>query len=304
MSGRTNLMQQLRTAVRVVVAGLAAIGIAPTRADSVSNPISQFDITVDGQFTGGLSGGALVGEWSDVDPLAFISPMSGGGTLFQTNVGNPLANSLLYAAIAPGTVIDEGRELYLMYDYLPRTNPDFAPGEFIADVSFPIRNAPGFPPEQPVIATVQFRGAQIIVATGAAALTSPYDVFVTLEGSQQRFPAAALGIEGALDMGPSTLSSAPHLLVELEVPLRVPAGFLQPNDPGHDGVYSPDPAFWGASITNDVVDPPASSAVFQITPGGVVIASSNGLPFVPEPSTLALAAAAAVGVFVRRRRLD
>ena len=68
-------------------------------------------------------------------------------------------------------------------------------------------------------------------------------------------------MDGAIGFGPSTLSDTPHLLAELEVPLLIPQGFLNPNSPPQNGVYSPDPAFWGATISNDTLDPPASAAI-------------------------------------------
>ena len=80
--------------------------------------------------------------------------------------------------------------------------------------------------------------------------------------------------------------AGPHLLVELEVLVLNPGGtfFNDPTtgDPG--GVYSPDPAFWGANIANDLVDPPASAAVFSLQPDGSTLLDSSFVPVIPLPA--------------------
>ena len=97
----------------------------PPDCGEVTNPFSAFPITVDGQFTpGGPEVGVAVAqgigteevlEWSDVEPLAFISPVDPEGTLFRTCQDDPAANSFLYTAIAIGGGGEEGdeTELYL-----------------------------------------------------------------------------------------------------------------------------------------------------------------------------------------------
>ena len=68
------------------------------------------------------------------------------------------------------------------------------------------------------------------------------------------------------------------------MPLLIPPGFGVPDDPfpsdGLAGVYSPAPAFWGAGIANDLFDPPASAAIFQINPDGSTVIDTS---FVPPP---------------------
>src|SRR5439155_8162749 len=126
-------------------------------AGTIANPVSMFPVTVDGQFTNGLG----AGEWSDVTPASFHSPLTPGDTFRPTMPGDPTTNSLLYAALAPemppptGTPPMPGEDLYLMYDYAPRTIPTFQPGEFIADITFPVTIG-----DQEKIITVQFRGKQ------------------------------------------------------------------------------------------------------------------------------------------------
>lgn len=232
------------------------------------NPPSNFAIDVDGQFNAGAINlgppPSLLPatEWSDVTPLAFISPPLDNGPLLSVPLGTPGVNSLLYAAVAPGTTAVE-HELYLMYDYLPRTNPNFGAGEFIADIKFPLTINGVKSPD----AVVQFRG------NGVASPTSFFDVFVDLDGQgpTSPVPAASLGIdEAAVGFGPSTLSAIPHMLIELEATLAIPPGFSSGFFPpgGSPGVYSPEPAFWAGSAANDLVDPPISAAIFTINPDG------------------------------------
>ncbi|MBI3910542.1 MAG: hypothetical protein HY320_06350 [Armatimonadetes bacterium] len=267
----------------------------------VTNPISQFPVIVDGQFTDGVdASGELIGEWSDVRPLAFNSPTDPTGTLFRTTLDGPLANSLLYVAIAPGEV-DRGmaEDLYLMYDYLPRTDPNFQPGEVIADISFPIMVGEF---RTPIMVQVvgNLNDADTKPNSGLDNLdNSFFDVFVVGDlngdGQQDRLPAVQLGMEAAVGFGPSTLSPLPHLLVELEVPLRIPANF-GPGFPAaginpETGLYDPNPAFWrgdfaagdqrGTAPINES-DPPGSAALFVINPDGSTTANSAlaGVPLI------------------------
>jgi hypothetical protein len=278
---------------------VGVLASAPVLAQTEVGP-SRFEIVVDGQFTGGVIGGQLQGEWSDVVPFAFISPQAQNGQLFSTFLGDPNTNSLLYVAIAPGAG-EPVEDLYLMYDYLPRTNPNFAPGEFVADIQFPV-TVDG----EEVDITVQVRGGEIIAP---AAVQSFFDVFV-VDQNGQSVPGAAEVIEVAVGFGPSALSQIDHMLVELEVPLLISSEFAQqgnffpPN--GLNGIYSPEPAFWGASAANDAVDPPASAALFQILPtGSVLVTPTVPSAVIPEPSTLLLLASGLIGLGVyswKRRR--
>jgi hypothetical protein len=251
-------------------------GLAP--AATVVNPISQFPITVDGQFTNNL-------EWSDVNKLAFIST---NNSLTAVAPTNPAANSFLWAAIAPGSE-SQGDELYLMYDYLARTSSVFAPGEFVGDIHFPITiNGVSTP------VTVQVRAGGL-----NATVVGPSFTFVVKRDSDGAV-IQNTGIAGMVGFGASPETATSHLLIELEIPL-----LIQPCQgckiPPSNGVYSPAPAFWSSSLTNNTVDPMASFALFTINPNtGTLTANSDA----PEPATFALAGLGllGLGLIARRKR--
>ena len=110
-------MKSLDRIRATLLSGLLLFGCAssalaqPTETgdEPFTNPLSQFPITVDGRFTDGISGG----EWSDVRPAWFVSPPLPQGEAEPTFPNNPLANSLLYAAVAPGATAPSN-ELYLL----------------------------------------------------------------------------------------------------------------------------------------------------------------------------------------------
>ncbi len=277
----------------------------PSPTDPIINPESQFHITADGQYT-------TAQEWSDVHPAWFNSTPAGGAVPVLPNAAN--ANSLLFAAIAQG-VVSEPPELYLMYDYLARTQQTFAPGEFIASVSFPLNVPQGNTTVSKTI-TVNFNAPSAINLT-ANVISSPTSIPVNVsidlhDGSGPHLPAE-FDIDAAVGFGTtptsivgagSPFATTNHMLIELGVPLLIPANFGSafPTDglagPKGSG-YSPDPAFWGSNISNDQIDPPASSAFFDILPNG----STMVLPAPsPEPTSLGLLTLGTLALLTRRRR--
>lgn len=265
----------------------------------IFNSVSQFPITIDGSFSGGVAGGMIQGEWSDIAPAAFISPNTANGPLIPVAFGDPRANSLLYAGIA--VEVQGGvNDFYLMYDFLPRTNPVFAPGEFVANVSFPV-TLNGLGDNTPI--TVMFSGG-----------TNPgtFNVGIDANGDLRTdFSAESIGMEAAVGFGPSALSATDHMLIELGMPLRIPAGFGTPGGPfpgnginPETGLYDEDEAFWGSSSATNTGISPSSAAIFQILPNGSTVITPLSLNNVPEPSTLVLLGAGVMSgaVALRRRK--
>lgn len=281
-----NILHKTRKSMALLSAGIAVF-LGSLSFNALANPVSQFPITIDGQFTDGITNKIVQGEWSDLVPLAFIAPADANGTLVPTTLGNPLSNSLLYAGLAPENIGGPVTSLYLMYAYLGRTNPLFAQGELIFHVEFPV-----------IYLGNPFDIDVRLVGTGNA--NSFYDLVVLANGALVSPGQVIANGDAAAGFGPSPLSGNPHLLVELEVSLLIEPGFGTPGGPfpaaGLPGVYSPAPAFWRANAAKDVGDPPISAAIFTIKPDG-----STAIQAIPEPSTYILVVLGLAALSVRRK---
>jgi hypothetical protein len=247
-----------RTAsAKFILTGMIAAAASFALPTSSHSQISAFPFTLDGSFTNGFTPAGPTGEWSDVTPFSFISSPS--GTIPTTN-SDPLRNTQLYAAISHNVASALGDlQLHLMYDFLPRTTMPL-PGEIFATVTFPVTLGGIFAgrPKDDISVILQGNG-----------LPSFFDIFVDVEVNNPTGGVHPLllngvntglfpGLLAATAPGGSPLSPIPHLRVELEVPLRIPAGFGTPGGPlpggginPATGMYDPDPVFWGAAAGAD-----------------------------------------------------
>ena len=233
----------------LVLAALVWLLAPGAKADPIVNPPSRWPVTVDGQFSGGFGpGGALLGEWSDVTPQAFITRAT-DGALLRTTRDDARKTSLLWAAVSPPADGAPGaRKLHLLYEALTTTPRPFAPGETLADLTFPLR-IDGF------ILNVTLH-LEAVATPGPTSLpllpggTTYYDVLLLLEGV--KVPAKRFSLAAVAAFGSSPFNRNNHLLVEAAIPLVIPAGY-GPGFPA-DGLagngrglgYLPDPAYWQA----------------------------------------------------------
>ncbi len=273
---------KLRSAVGVIFAGCSLFAL--TAKSQINNAVSAFPVEADGAYT-------TASEWTDVTPAWFISNPATGAT--PTSSGDPNANSLLFAGLARDTP-NSNPELYLMYDYLPRTTLPTKPGEIIGSVSFPlIRLTSGGGVVSNVI-TVQFVGSASLGSGG----TPFFEMRVNTQDGQGFVAHPELGLEGGVGFGVtpasivgagSPFNTTTHELIEIGVPLNIPAGFgTVPGPfpaggqagPGSNG-YSPDPAFWQSEVRDNSNDPPASSGLFTIHPDGSTTIVPQAVPPIP-----------------------
>jgi hypothetical protein len=313
-----------RTAsAKFILTGMIAAAASFALPTSSHSQISAFPFTLDGSFTNGFTAAGPTGEWSDVTPFSFISSPS--GTIPTTN-SDPLRNTQLYAAISHNVASAPGDlQLHLMYDFLPRTTMPL-PGEIFATVTFPVTLGGAFAgrPKDDISVILQGNG-----------LPSFFDIFVDVEVNNPTGGVHPLllngvntglfpGLLAATAPGGSPLSPIPHLRVELEVPLRIPAGFANPPAPTGPlpggginpatGMYDPDPVFWGAAagadgqgaLAGDGKGGPgsfgeglqnATTVIIGINPNGSLAVTPT-----PEPGTAGLLLGGLGLLGARRRR--
>ena len=288
----------------IFLAALVCLLVSAAQADSVVNPPSAWPVTVDGQFSGGLDRtGAPVGEWSDVTPQAFITRAT-DGTLLRTTRADARKTSLLWAAVSPPAGGAPGAlKLHLLYEALTTTPRAFAPGETLADLTFPLR-IDGF------ILNVTLHLEAVATPGPTSQALAPegvayYDVLLILEGV--KVPAKRFSLAAAAGFGPSPFNRNNHLLVEAAIPLVIPAGY-GPGFPA-DGLagngrglgYLPEPAYWQAVAAPSrsaplrlLLPPPLppsleAKALFRVNPDASLTLSADLLPL-PDCSATAVLA--------------
>ena len=243
---------------KFILTGLIAAAANFALPASSSAQISTFDFTLDGQFTNGFTAAGPLGEWSDVTPFSFISSPTG---TIPTSNSDSAKNTQLYAAISHDILSAPGDlQLHLMYDFKPRTLLPL-PGEIFATVTFPV-TIQGRAKDN---ISVVFRGSSPPALQASGTAPSFFDVFVDLDVNNPTNPLIPAfnfpGLLGSVSFSGSPLDANPHLLVELEVPLRIQSGFATPPPSGTGlpggginpatGMYDPDPVFWGASAAGN-----------------------------------------------------
>jgi hypothetical protein len=240
-------------------------------------------------------------EWDITRPsvsvLSFtVDGIQNGAYLYveQTNNGNPVPlNSGL------------GNRLELMYDFVssPTALPGSNPTNSFFDVFFQVpttqtdyavRIGPGgFQAFEKPTGTLsgQNPDGSLQLTDGQGNPLSPW----------QRLDAGDLQtaqFQTALGFGTSPNGATGHLMAEFELSI---------NNGSNDGLYSPDPSFWGAGgasgpgARGGLADPPISSGIFTLNPDGtttvVPALGLNGGPVlqpqqvVPEPASVLLLAA-------------
>jgi hypothetical protein len=160
-------------------------------------------------------------QLANLTPLAFVSPSTSSGMAEVTVPGDPAANSFFYAA-TNGAPLLPPSTLNLFYDYPPLTNPNFAKGQYVANLSVPLAILHSDSSETEAPTTIQIRGA-----TGCGK-TSPC-VSATAVGSFGSVSADSLGITVTLAFQTSPNSATLHAVFQVQAPLLV----THANDPAY-----------------------------------------------------------------------
>ena len=237
------------------------------------------------------------------NPLAFITTSNGQGQPIPTQPNNPAANSFLSATTTPAagpTTLD------LSFNFLPRTNSTFAPGQDIGDITLPIvvadvnKNL-----VRDVSARLEIRGA------GGTSLTTDIVGDFLGTGTPQTDQLSALGMSFSVIFSPNEIATVgiPLLITSDVAPAYLASvtgsatGFeFDPQDKLFDGI-NPIASFLNASFLDDLNDLTfAANADLAIARDGRTIIS-DPVPEAPEPSSLALLGSGLFGLSLLRRRL-
>ena len=216
----------------------------------------------------------------------FFDPAAGGS-----------GNAWLYAEQSGGI-------LFLMYDYVGNTAQQNSNSFFnvffqVGDTDYGVHMTPnGFTTfEKPVnILSPLNPDGSFNFNTSPWTAVSPADL-------------ALANFHAQLAMGTSVNLGTPHWMAEFDVTINTTKNGPQ------NGLYSPNPAFWSASTGGGfnaaslASDPPISSAIFTLDPGGNTITIlpdlRNGAPIledsaIPEPATAWMFGSGALVLLVLR----
>jgi hypothetical protein len=279
--------------MRAIALSLVCVALCVALPVSVPSAALGAHIT-DGQF------GA--DEWQDVAPTFFAAVGDSGG-------------SYLYAE---HETVGSAQTLYLMYDYVnsPAVGIDPTVVDSFFDVFFQVGDEDyvvrfGTTPDgmggftQDPLEAYEKDHDQMSSTNPDGSLNLSDPVWSQLSSEE----LALARFVAAITFGSSPNSGASHVIAEFELSVNnADAG-------PENGIYSPDPAFWSASSFKEGLDPPISSAIFQLEPnGGVTIVPALGpggapviqhqqvVAAVPEPSSFAIVAGMGL-VFVATRRV-
>jgi hypothetical protein len=245
------------------------------------------------------------GEWptstSSAQFFPYIPSTGAGGAYLYVDQGSaPPAVAGVNSATRPGF----GSTLYLAYDYVHDTTP-LTPGTYF-DVFFQVKQ------ENPVVdylVRISSTGIQAYEKLDSTPAPTPGGNFDPTQAPwtpvEPGDPDLSLAtFKGALGFGTSPNSSVNHEIAEFQLNINNTGSDSNPN-----GLYSPDPSFWSASQGSNGIDPPISSAIFTLNPDGTTtvnpIFGPNGGPILqplstPEPSSLVMVAAGALGLLLYR----
>jgi len=154
---------------------------------------------------------------SNLTPIAFIAAQNSGQAPRVTQLGNPSANSFLYAATDGIFPTLSPTTLYLAFDYPPLTNPASAAarGNDIADICLPLTVLNSNNTESPMPTLLRVLNANsppgnAVVAVGSCS-----------GGGVPTAMASDLGLTVTVSFQSSPNSAARHAVIEVQIPLLV-----------------------------------------------------------------------------------